>query len=306
MGALKRRNEKITLEIDGTRQTVRLRTRRPGSPPLLVVQAGPGFPLLNEVRRWDKSLGLEDDFTVAYWEQRGCGAAPAKDASTVTWATQESDLRFVLDWLHRRTGQKVLIVGVSIGATLALGAAARTPELVHAVVGISTDVDIPAAEEAVYKAMTKSNPRLADLRPPILDAKRFQTRAQHLGDLGSIESGKTFGAIAGSLMTSLLGTYGPWKVPRVMRNMAAVQDRLLEPMSRVNLLAAWPGTKVPVYQVFGNNDLLVPQVQVDRVKTLVGPGDTVTTLDRAGHSVHFDRPQEVRSLVLQAASSTPQ
>ena len=99
-------------------------------------------------------------------------------------------------------------------------------------------------------------------------------------------------------MTSLLGTYGPWKVPRVMRNMAAIQDRLLEPMSQVNLLAAWPATKVPVHQVFGADDLLVPQTMVNQVKTLVRPGDTVTTLDRAGHSVHFDRPQEVRNLIL--------
>jgi len=294
-------NERFTLDIDGTRQKIWLRTRSPGSLPVLVVQAGPGLPLWNEVGRWDRALGLEDDFQVAYWEQRGCGSAPAKDALSVTWATQQADLTFVLEWLVRKTGQRVLVVGVSLGATLALGAASQTPELVHAVVGISTDVDIPASDEAVYQAMVAALPRAADLRPPFLAASRFQARAQHLANLGSIESGKKFGAIAASLISSLVATYGPWGVPRVMGNLAAVQDRLLETLSGMNLVAAWPATKVPVYQVFGDNDLLVPRATVDRVRGLVGPVDRVISLDRAGHSVHFDRPREVRNIILGSA-----
>ena len=29
--------------------------------------------MLNEVRRFEQVLGLEKDFTVVYWDQRGCG-----------------------------------------------------------------------------------------------------------------------------------------------------------------------------------------------------------------------------------------
>ncbi|HEY1417689.1 MAG TPA: hypothetical protein VGF41_07270, partial [Myxococcaceae bacterium] len=42
-------------------------------PPLLVIQAGPGFPLLNERRRYRKLLDLEEHFSVFYWDRSGTG-----------------------------------------------------------------------------------------------------------------------------------------------------------------------------------------------------------------------------------------
>jgi hypothetical protein len=65
----------VTLDINDSSQRIRICAERTGLPPLLVVQAGPGLPLLNEVAKFQRHLELERDFTVAYWEQRGCGAA---------------------------------------------------------------------------------------------------------------------------------------------------------------------------------------------------------------------------------------
>src|SRR5262249_61800990 len=42
-------------------------------PPLLLVQMGPGLPMINEIPAFGRALSLEDDFTVIYWDQRGCG-----------------------------------------------------------------------------------------------------------------------------------------------------------------------------------------------------------------------------------------
>ena len=39
----------IDLDVNGSRQRIRLCAEREGRPPLLVVQGGPGLPLLNEV-----------------------------------------------------------------------------------------------------------------------------------------------------------------------------------------------------------------------------------------------------------------
>jgi len=73
----------VTLDLHGTRQRVRLCGNRSGLPPVLVVQAGPGLPLLNEAVRFQQRLQLEQDFSVAYWDQRGCGHAALQDAQRV-------------------------------------------------------------------------------------------------------------------------------------------------------------------------------------------------------------------------------
>ena len=43
------------------------------NPVLLLIQQGPGLPMINEARRFELLLGLEQVFTVVYWDQRGCG-----------------------------------------------------------------------------------------------------------------------------------------------------------------------------------------------------------------------------------------
>jgi pimeloyl-ACP methyl ester carboxylesterase len=61
------------LDIGGTKQWVLLRGANRHNPVLLVVQAGPGFPMIHEARAFERELHLERDFIVAYWDQRGTG-----------------------------------------------------------------------------------------------------------------------------------------------------------------------------------------------------------------------------------------
>src|SRR5215467_746527 len=91
----------VELEINGSQQRIRLCAAHAGAPPLLVVQAGPGFPLFHEVKKFQRLLNFETDFLVAYWEQRGCGNASRADAASTSEAQQIEDLRSVLQWLYR-------------------------------------------------------------------------------------------------------------------------------------------------------------------------------------------------------------
>jgi pimeloyl-ACP methyl ester carboxylesterase len=70
----------VKLKINGTTQQIRMCAERTGLPPILIVQAGPGFPLLHEVAKFQQHLKLEKDFLVSYWDQRGCGIASQKEA----------------------------------------------------------------------------------------------------------------------------------------------------------------------------------------------------------------------------------
>jgi pimeloyl-ACP methyl ester carboxylesterase len=299
-------DKEFLLDIQGTRQAVRLRAKRLGLPPLLIVQAGPGLPVLNEVDRWANLLAFEEDFTVAYWEQRGCGVAPSKDAQTVSLASQEKDLVFVVDWLSKQTGNKVSILGISIGATIALKAAGQEFLPIKTVIAVSPDTDVSMGDKAaqqsiLFAAQNQKRPRHSRILklgpPPYLDPRSFQNRARLLADLGSIEHASHFAGMLRVLLSSLIKTYGLFRIPLVLSNMTTVQEHLLNELSQVNILINWPTTRIPVHYVFGAKDLLIPESLVKEVQSLLGPEDTLVTLPQAGHLVHFDQPVLVRQIV---------
>jgi pimeloyl-ACP methyl ester carboxylesterase len=126
----------VTLDINGSRQRVRMCAERSGLPAMLIVQAGPGLPLLHEVAKFRRRLQLETDFLVTYWDQRGCGNASQRDAKSVSMKQQVDDLRTVVRWLHNEAKQKVIVFGISLGATIVLQAAEHEPECVKSVVDV--------------------------------------------------------------------------------------------------------------------------------------------------------------------------
>jgi pimeloyl-ACP methyl ester carboxylesterase len=60
------------IPIGGVTQWIRIRSHDPANPVLLLIQQGPGLPMINEVRTFERTLHLEEQFTVVYWDQRGC------------------------------------------------------------------------------------------------------------------------------------------------------------------------------------------------------------------------------------------
>jgi hypothetical protein len=83
----------VNLNVHGSNQRLRICGARSELPPLLVVQGGPGLPLLHEVPKFQRLLNLEERFLVGYWEQRACGDVPSSEANTVSWLQQIEDLR---------------------------------------------------------------------------------------------------------------------------------------------------------------------------------------------------------------------
>ena len=66
------------VQLGGMTQWIRVRGMDRSNPVLLLVQQGPGLPIINEVRTFERLVGLEKDFTVVYWDQRGTGlSAPS-------------------------------------------------------------------------------------------------------------------------------------------------------------------------------------------------------------------------------------
>ena len=273
-------------------------------PPLLVVQAGPGFPLLQEVSKFQERLQLETDFLTCYWDQRGCGAASTRDAESVSSRQQVEDLRAVLRWLKNETGQKIVVLAVSLGATFTLQAAEREPDLFDSIVAVSPDAQMresDASVQTLLRARAAHDPRLkAKLEklgaPPYLDPAKLQLRAKLLADLGCIESGRTFGALMRETFFALIGTYGPLGALRALKNMDTIQRRILPELTTLDLVTKPLRLTVPLHSVFGERDPLVSEEMADTFVAAIRPS-TSMRVPGAGHMVHFDHPEVVRSLL---------
>src|SRR5262249_17441144 len=149
----------------GLTQWIRVRATNAANPVLLLMQQGPGLPIINEVRIFERLLGLEKDFTVVYWDQRGTGrSAPplrtrrstpppsgkAAGPFEISPARTIDDTIGLLELLRDRFGHPAFVAGFSFGATFTAEAAVRRPDLVTALVAAGMDIDVPAAERHMY------------------------------------------------------------------------------------------------------------------------------------------------------------
>ena len=105
----------MAIPLGSSTQWIRIRGTDVSNPVLLLIQQGPGLPMINEVRRFEKVLGLEKDFTVVYWDQRGCGRSLRGQGSgaTITLDLMVSDAVSLLELLRVRFGAKPYVAGFS-------------------------------------------------------------------------------------------------------------------------------------------------------------------------------------------------
>ena len=111
------------LNINQSVQWVLVRGKNKDAPLLIHVQQGPGLPMISEANEMEKHLHLENHFLVAYWDQRGCGKSFSKDIppETINLAQMADDIIACTKYLLKKYNKnKAVIVGYSIGATIAL------------------------------------------------------------------------------------------------------------------------------------------------------------------------------------------
>ena len=143
------------VQLGGITHRIRVRGADASNPVLLLMQQGPGLPIINDARRLERLLGLEKAFTVIYWDQRGTGlSSPSLRTDSnrfeISVTRMVDDTVTLLELLRDRFGGKTFVAGFSFGATFAAYAAAQRPELVAALVAAGMDIDMPAAEVNAY------------------------------------------------------------------------------------------------------------------------------------------------------------
>jgi pimeloyl-ACP methyl ester carboxylesterase len=205
---------------------------------------------------------------------------------------------YVVRWLAQQTGLQVVVLGISLGATLALQAARRDAASIKALVAVSIDLDARESDlSACAFLQTRSsqpgNEKMARLvtrlgAPPYTNPASFQLRARLLADSGCIERGQRFVNLLRGLLLSLTRTYGVFGVVSALRNVNAIQRHMLPELATLDLFVDWSRLAIPTHYIFGDHDPLITRSMQDKLAGLMTSRDTLTSTPEAGHMVHFD------------------
>jgi pimeloyl-ACP methyl ester carboxylesterase len=285
---------------------------------LLLIQQGPGLPMINETRRFEHLLGLEQAFTVIYWDQRGCGRSlrTPTGRDSISLAKMASDTVSLLDFLRSRFGGKAYVAGFSFGATLGAHAAAQRPDLVAALVAVGMDVDGAAAGHGAYDFALAAARQRGSRRairqleaigpPPHLTAKQFATRVRWATNFGGVTTGETYATLARGLIASLVRSpdYSAGDVIRTVRGITATQAALLPELATMDLAATVPRLDVPVVMVQGRLDQVAPGAAAQRyASVLQSPGKQLVWFENSAHTPHLEEPGKFRALVMGVRAS---
>ncbi len=145
-------SEKIFVNINGVQQGMIIKSKDAANPVLLYVHGGmPDYFLTQKY-----PTGLEDYFTVVWWEQRGSGLSysPGVPTETITSEQLISDTLEVSNYLRNRFDkEKIYLMGHSGGTFIGIQAAAQAPELYYAYIGVAQMSHQLKSESLAYKYM---------------------------------------------------------------------------------------------------------------------------------------------------------
>jgi pimeloyl-ACP methyl ester carboxylesterase len=147
-------SEKVFININGVEQGMFIKSKDATHPVLLYLHGG--LPEYFLTRQYP--TGLEDYFTVVWWEQRGSGISFSTDIpqETMTLEQMISDTLEVTNYLrYRFAKEKIYLMGHSGGTFIGIQAAERAPELYYAYTGVAQMSYQLKSERLAYEYMLK-------------------------------------------------------------------------------------------------------------------------------------------------------
>jgi len=305
-------SERVFIELGGVRQGMIIQSADPSNPVLLFLHGGPGMPqfFLNGTH----PTGLEQDFTVVWWDQRGAGLSfsPAIPPDSMTLGQLIADTIAIADYLRARFGQeRIILLGHSWGSFLGIQVAARAPDRFLAYVGMGQVAHQLRSETLAH--------------PALLAAYRERGDAAMVGRLEaapvSIEHGLSdaWMCLRGTAMHRLgvgttrdmrsviTGVFLPvWRERAytvrekvaVWRGLAWSRRFLWDEFLNTNLIEQATRLEIPVHFLIGRHDLTAnPDLSRELFDRIEAPVKGFYTFEDSAHSPLFEEPGRARRIL---------
>lgn len=302
-------SEKTFLQIGGVKQGMFIQSKDSTNPVLLYLHGGiPDYFLTKKY-----PTGLEDYFTVVWWDQRWAGLSfnPKTSQESTTLEQMISDTQEMTNYLRKRFGQdKIFLMGRSGGTFIGIHAAAQFPELYHAYIGIAQMSDHLKSERLAYEFMLKEY-RGAGKRKmvrkleasPVTDVipksyLKLRDEAMHTLGVGTTRDMSSI--VTGIFLPSLTcRDYTFTEKINLWRGKAQTGVHpLWNTILATDLAKQVPELKIPVYFMHGIYDYTVSyNLAKDYFEKLNAPVKGFYTFNLSAHSPMFEEPEKFREIL---------
>lgn len=306
-------SEKIWVTINSIPQGMFIESRDRSSPVLLVVHGGPGMPDHFLTERYP--TGLDELFTVVWWEQRGTGLSYSADIPPETMTVDQfiSDTLAISNYLLSRfRKEQIYLLGHSWGSFIAIQAAAKAPELYAAYIGMAQMSYQLESERLAYEYMLDQFRQKGDRRivhrlekAPVTRESGTPTeylalrdKAMHALGIGTTHDMKSI--ITGIFIPSwLLREYSLREKVNLWRGRSFSRKfGLWEKMLRTNLATVVPTLRMPVYFFHGQHDYTCSyDLARDYFRKLDAPLKGFYTFQHSAHSPILEEPEKARRIL---------
>jgi pimeloyl-ACP methyl ester carboxylesterase len=304
-------SEKIFININGIRQGMFIKGKDVNNPVLLYLHGGmPDYFLTKKY-----PTGLEDYFTIVWWEQRGSGLSYSADIpkETMTLEQMISDTKEVTNYLRNRFGKgKIYLMGHSGGTFIGIQVAAKWPEFFHAYIGVAQMSNQLLSEKLAYDYMIKqfrangntAMARKLEAAPITLsngtpDAyRKLRDPAMHILGIGTTHDMKS--VVTGILLPSLTCREYTLieKINTWLGKSGSGISILWSDMMKTDLINQVPELKIPVYFFEGKYDYTVSySLAKDYFERLLAPVKGFYTFEKSAHSPLFEEPLKMKGLL---------
>jgi pimeloyl-ACP methyl ester carboxylesterase len=304
-------SEKIKVNIGGVEQGMFIKGKNVRNPVMLYLHGGMPDYFLTE----HYPTGLDEEFTVVWWEQRGSGLSYSGDVPPETVNPEQlvSDTVEITNYLRQRFGrEKIYLMGHSGGTFIGIQAAARAPELYCAYLGVAQMSNQLESERLAYDYMLRrfkedgntEMVRRLEQAPvgdtvPLPDSYlKVRDVAMHRLGVGTTHDMKSI--VTGLLLPSLLNReYTLSEKVGMWRGKVFSGSRLWKTQLSTDLTTTVTRLEVPVYFFHGAYDYTVSYpLAKSYFERLDAPVKGFYTFKHSAHSPLFEEPGKMREIVL--------
>lgn len=310
-------SEKIFIEIGGVQQGMFILSMDTANPVLLFLHGGPCFPNYFLFEKYKP--GLEQFFTVYYWEQRGGGLSYNKKVTAESMSLEQlvSDAIEVTNYLRNRfCKEKIYIMAWSGGTTIALPAVAENPGLFHAYLAMGQITNQVASERIAYayinnqlraqnnylaiRRLNKFNQLASEADLQAFYNAALRDKLMHKLGIGTMREMKSvYGGIFVPVMTckayTLAEKFNIWKAKLFFLPGTGLKNQTLN----TNFAARYPKLEIPVFFFCGLHDLTVNSALTEAYfGQLEAPIKKLYIFENSAHGPLFEEPQRLKENIV--------